>query len=94
VPYQKCALVQNLASSLGIELLYLPSYSPNLNLIERLWRCLRKRSLDSIYYEDFARFTAAIDQCLDNLSTIHKREMETLMTHKFQTFGNVPLLAA
>jgi transposase len=92
--YQKCALVQNLASSLGIELLYLPSYSPNLNLIERLWRFLRKQSLDSIYYEDFARFTAAIDQCLDGLSTVHKREMESLMTHNFQTFENVPLLAA
>ena len=51
--YQKCALVQALASSLGIELLYLPGYSPNLNLIERLWRFVRKQSLDSIYYEDF-----------------------------------------
>ena len=92
--YQKCALVQGLASSLGIELLYLPSYSPNLNLIERLWRFVRKQSLDSIYYEDFARFTAAIDQCLDDLSTVHKGEMATLMTHKFQMFENVPLLAA
>ena len=50
--YQKCAVVQALASSLGIELLYLPGYSPNLNLIERLWRFVRKQSLDSIYYED------------------------------------------
>src|SRR3954469_2163440 len=66
--YRKCAVVQALAESLGIELLYLTSYSPNLNLIERLWRFVRKQSLDSIYYEDFARFTAAIDQCLDNLS--------------------------
>ena len=92
--YQKCAVVQTLASSFGIELLYLPSYSPNLNLIERLWRFVRKQSLDSIYYEDFAQFTAAIDQCLDDLPTVHKGEMETLMTHKFQTFGDVPLLAA
>jgi transposase len=92
--YQKCALVQDLASSLGIELLYLPGYSPNLNLIERLWRFVRKQSLDSIYYEDFPRFTAAIDQCLDNLTTVYKGEMETLMTHKFQIFENVPLLAA
>src|SRR3954468_2074060 len=60
--YQKCAVVQALAESLGIELLYLTSYSPNLNLIERLWRFLRKQSLDSTYYEDFAQFTAAIDQ--------------------------------
>ena len=92
--YQKCALVQALASSLGIELLYLPGYSPNLNLIERLWRFVRKQSLDSIYYEDFARFTAAIDQCLGDLPTVHKGEMATLMTPKFQTFGDVPLLAA
>jgi transposase len=34
--YQKCALVQALAATLGIEQLYLPSYAPNLNLIERL----------------------------------------------------------
>src|SRR3954468_2186142 len=92
--YQKCAVVQGLAASLGIELLYLPGYSPNLNLIERLWRFVRKQSLDSTYYEDFAQFTTAIDQCLDGLPTVHKGEMETLMTHKFQTFGDVPLLAA
>jgi transposase len=92
--YQKCALVQGLAASLGIELLYLPSYSPNLNLIERLWRFVRKESLNSIYYETFERFTTAIDECLDNLSTTHKSEMETLLTHEFQMFGDVPLLAA
>jgi transposase len=92
--YQKCAVVQALAESLGIELLYLPGYSPNLNLIERLWRFVRKQSLDSIYYEEFVRFTAAIDRCLDELPTVHKGEMETLMTHKFQTFEDVPLLAA
>lgn len=92
--YQKCALVQALAESLGIELLYLPSYSPNLNLIERLWRFVRKESLNSTYFEDFGRFTAAIDRCLDGLQTVHKEEMKTLMTHKFQTFEDVPLLAA
>jgi transposase len=92
--YQKCALVQGLAASLGIELLYLPSYSPNLNLIERLWRFVRKESLNSIYYETFEGFTAAIDECLDALPTKHKVEMEALLTHKFQMFGDVPLLAA
>ena len=68
-------------ASLGIELLYLPSYSPNLNLIERLWRFVRKQSLNSIYYENFEQFTAAIDECLDELPTVHKGEMATLMTH-------------
>ena len=92
--YQKCALVQGLAASLGIELFYLPGYSPDLNLIERLWRFVRKQSLESTYYEAFEQFTAAIDQCLDGLPTVHKGEMETLLTHKFQMFGDVPLLAA
>ena len=92
--YQKCAVVQTLASLLGIELLYLPSYSPNLNLIERLWRFVRIESLNSTYYEKFEHFSAAIDGCLDGLSTVHKCEMETLMTHKFQLFEDVPLLAA
>jgi hypothetical protein len=92
--YQKCTVVQALADSLKIERLYLPGYSPNLNLIERLWRFLRKESLDSTYYEDFTQFTAAIDRCLDGLPTVHNDKMETLLTHKFQTFGDVPLLAA
>jgi len=92
--YQKCVLVQSLAASLGIELLYLPGDSPNLNLIERLWRFVRKETLDSTYYEAYEQFTAAIDQCLNGLPTIHKGEMDTLLSHKFQTFGDVPLLAA
>jgi transposase len=92
--YQKCALVRSLAASLGIELLYLPGYSPNLNLIERLWRFVRKQSLDSTCYEDFTQFQTAIDGCLDNLPTVHKGEMDTLLTHKFQMFEDVPLLAA
>ena len=42
---QKCALVQDLARSLGIELLYLPAYSPNLNVIERFWKWGKKQCL-------------------------------------------------
>ena len=92
--YQKCAVVQELAATLKIELLYLPSYSPNLNLIERLWRFVRMESLNSTYHEKFEDSRAAIDGCLDGLGTVHKGEMETLMTHNFQTLNDVPLLAA
>ncbi len=84
--YQKCAVVPALASSWGIELLDLPGSSPNLNLIERRWRVVRKESLDSTSYEDFTRFTAAIDQCLDELPTVHKDEMATLR-RCFRTLG-------
>ena len=43
--YQRCALVQTVAETLGIELLYLPTYSPNLNLIERFWKFVKKQCL-------------------------------------------------
>src|SRR4051794_31891403 len=51
--YQRCELVRSLARQLGIRLLFLPSYSPNLNLIERLWRFVRKRSLNSTWFDSF-----------------------------------------
>jgi len=41
--YQKCRLVITTAARLQIELCFLPTYSPNLNLIERLWRFVKKR---------------------------------------------------
>ena len=41
--YQKCEIVTSLAKELKIELVYLPTYSPNLNLIERLWKFTKSR---------------------------------------------------
>jgi transposase len=92
--YQHCELVQNLAEQLGIELLFLPSYSPNLNLIERLWKFVKKKALRSRHHTNYADFHLAIDQCLDRLTTTYRDEIRSLITHKFQTFVNVPLLAA
>jgi len=77
--YQHCALVQGLARSLKIELLFLPSYSPNLNLIERLWKFVKKECLASKYLPTYADFTAALDDCLNNLHTRHKVKMDTLL---------------
>jgi transposase len=59
--YQKCALVQGLAQSLGISLLYLPGYSPNLNLIERVWKCVKQQCLRAVYHATYESFTGAID---------------------------------
>jgi transposase len=92
--YQKCALVADLAKQLGIELLYLPSYSPNLNLIERVWKFVKAESLRATYYASYEAFTAAIQQCLDELPTKHQQAMDSLLTHNFQTFENVSLVAA
>jgi transposase len=91
---QKCALVQELAKALGIHLLYLPGYSPNLNLIERVWKFVKKQCLRAVYHATYEGFTGAIDQCLATLGTTHKAEMDSLLTHNFQTFDAVPMLAA
>jgi len=71
---------------LGIELRNEPAYSPNLNLIERLWRFVKKEVLYSTYYETFASFKKSIDNCLNDLTTRFKDEMISLMTLKFQLF--------
>ena len=63
--YQKCALIFDLAQSLNIELLYLTTYSPNLNLIERLWQFVKKQCLYSVYDPDFDAFKFAIHSCFD-----------------------------
>ena len=92
--YQRCQLVRDQARELGIELLFLPSYSPNLNLIERLWKFMKKQALHSRHHTNYADFHTAIETCLSELSTTHKPALESLITLNFQTFENVPLLPA
>ena len=85
--YQKCRSVFERAEELGIELLYLPAYSPNLNLIERLWRFVKKQVLYSTHYDKFASFKESIDSCLRDIGTRFKSKMQTLMTLNFQLFS-------
>jgi transposase len=92
--YQRCALVQDLAKQLGIELLFLPSYSPNLNLIERLWKFVKKEALNSRHHQDFKKFQEAINGCLADLPGKHQEKLTTMMAHNFQTWDNVSLLNA
>lgn len=89
--YQKCQLVREHAAALGIELLFLPSYSPHLNLIERLWYFVRKECLYSKYYADFSAFKQAITDCLKNANTNHQQELESLLALNFQSFVNVQI---
>jgi transposase len=84
--YQRCALVRETAARLHIELCFLPAYSPNLNLIERLWKFVRKQCLYSHYYPDFAAFKTAISSCLNDAPTTHKAAVDSLLTLRFQHF--------
>jgi transposase len=84
--YQRCRLVLEKATQLGLELLFLPPYSPNLNLIERLWRFVRKECLYSHYYEHFTLFKQAITDCLAETTGRHHAALSRLLTLEFQTF--------
>lgn len=84
--YQHCQLVLSLAKHLNLELLFLPPYSPNLNLIERLWKFVKKQCLYSKYYDCFAPFKQAILSCLSQTHSTYKQELDSLLTLKFQTF--------
>jgi len=92
--YQRNAVVQGLAAELGIVLLFLPSYSPNLNLIERLWRFMKRKAAYGRYHPTFADFRAAIQNVLDRVPTTHANKLASLMTLNFQEFDDVSLLAA
>ena len=84
--YQHNAAVKALAQGLGITLSFLPSYSPNLNLIERLWKFTKRRALYGRYHATFGEFRAAIQEALDGIPTIHAEQLASLMTLKFQQF--------
>jgi len=87
--YQHCNYIKDLASSLNIELVFLPPYSPNLNLIERVWRYIKKDVLGTRYYECAQKFHQAIKQALTDINQNPKTKMElkSLITPNFQTFA-------
>ena len=84
--YQRCDKVINHALELGIDLQFLPPYSPNLNLIERLWKFTKKQCLYNRHYESFCQFKAAIDDCLNKVSSTFSEQVKTLLNPNFQLF--------
>lgn len=89
--YQKCKLVTELATELGIILDYIPPYSPNLNHIERLWRFV-KSVLRTKNCKDYEEFKATIDGIINGTTTVYRPKIDTLIGEKVQLF-NVKQLA-
>lgn len=82
--YQKCKLVFEKAEQLDIELLYLPPYSPNLNIIERLWKHVKQSCLKNTYHETFEQFSGAIDNEIQQVNTSRKEDLASLFALNFQ----------
>ncbi len=86
--YQKCDVVRNLAAELGIILEYIPPYSPNLNLIERLWKFV-KGELRSKYYGDFNAFCERIDSIINSTTKENMAKIKSLIGKGVQLFDDM-----
>ena len=65
---------------------FLPPYSPNLNLIGRLWRFMRAKDLNNKYDETFSMFRAAYENFFGNIKRFSK-ELDSLSAENFQILG-------
>ena len=86
--YQKCRVVQELAAELGIHLVYIPPYSPNLNLIERFWKHVKNR-LRTKYYDCFGLFREKIDSIVSSAAQEDKAIIDKLINIKVQLFDDL-----
>jgi transposase len=86
--YQKCLVVQALAIKLNVTFVYIPPYSPNLNLIERLWKHVKGR-LRIKSYDDFNDFKKKIDSITDSTDKSDKCIVDRLIGEKVQFFDSV-----
>ena len=86
--YQKCAFVADLAAQLGISLVFIPPYSPNLNLVERFWKFAKNR-LRTKYYDDFDLFQQTIDGILNSADKENKTLIDKLIGDKVQLFDDI-----
>lgn len=81
--YHYSKKVKNFLESSKIKLIFLPSYSPNLNLIERLWRFFKKKVLYNTYYEKLEDFRKACIKFFRNIESYHE-ELIPLMSGGFE----------
>ncbi len=84
--YNRSKKLKVLARKLGIRLKYLPPYSPNLNLAERLWRFFREKVLSMKYYETLDIFSRSCSNFFRGIKK-YKNELESLLIDNFQLMG-------
>lgn len=83
--YNHAILVKEYVESSGrIHLVFLPPYSPNLNIIERVWLFFHQKILNDHYYETFPQFKEAVENFFKNID-IYKKELRSRLTDSFQT---------
>lgn len=89
-PYNRAKKVQEYIKDSKIELIFLPSYSPNLNIIERLWWFFKKEVLYNKYYDKFSDFKKIVMSFFENIH-LHKDKLSRLLTDNFHIIKDKPL---
>ena len=84
--YYHAQIVSEFLKTSHIQFKFLPSYSPNLNLIERLWKFLKKKVINSCYYESYDIFKKTVMVFFENIKD-YQEELTTLLTENFQIIG-------
>jgi transposase len=79
--YSKPVVKEWLANHPQFHLVFLPAYSPNLNLIERLWKFVRKTALNR-WHKTFEAMQGAVAEVLDHLGR-YRSELDSLMSEEF-----------
>jgi transposase len=87
--YQRCGKVTEYAKEHGIGLIFLPPYSPNLNLIERFWKLVKSTVLNAAYHGTFEDFKRAINDYISGSAGKCKKETVSLISENFQLFTDV-----
>lgn len=80
--YRSNLVSEYIKTNTRVKLIFLPPYSPNLNLIERLWKFYKKEVLYDKYYETFKEFKQKTKLFFENIAT-HKDELITLLKDNF-----------
>lgn len=81
--YHYTKAVRRFLEKSRIQLVFLPSYSPNLNLIERLWKFFKKKVLYNTYYERLDDFREACIKFFRNIES-YDHELIPLMSGGFE----------
>ena len=81
--YHFSGKVQEFLKKSRIKLVFLPSYSPNLNLIERLWKFFKNKVLYNSYYKTIDDFRKSCIKFFRNIDDYHD-ELTSLMSGGFE----------
>ena len=80
--YRSKVVSEYVKANKRIRLVFLPPYSPNLNVIERLWKMYKKEILYNKYYPKFELFKKATMNFFDQL-IYRKQEVMNLLLDNF-----------